>query len=223
MAGALHLHRWEMELGSGDNSGTRAGMPAVGGGGGGGGRPRGQPPSQKGQFRKGTDGQISERCICCKLEGAALPADTGRKTNPKLTGLEMLGHPGPQKGKGKDSDIRFAPWSERGISWVKKRSATALECRWPTGTGPMCFKCAKKCRTLPCGNVLPAQHLESARREWRLCGKSAPPYIYSCVAADGSYVEACDPLAQHGPVALPPGINAGMRDAVPRNIAWSRS
>ena len=119
------------------------------------------PPSRKGKYSQGTDGRVSQRCICCELEGDAVPKKKG--TNTKLIGLEMLGHPGPDPGKG--DDIRFAPWEEREIGWVEKKSKTKMNVNWPEGTGPMCHVCAQKCRTLPCGAVLPVQHLESARRE----------------------------------------------------------
>ena len=31
-----------------------------------------QPPSRKGQYSKGGDGKLKERCICCQREGADL-------------------------------------------------------------------------------------------------------------------------------------------------------
>ena len=128
-----------------------------------------------------------QRCICCKPEGWAEAKDVpqpkaGAKFSTDYIGLWMLGHPLPDKNK-KD-DIRFAPWDERGISWVKKPKPKVMTVDWPDGTGPMCCVCSEKCRTLPCGVVLPVQHLESAWWEWWLLGNDV-----ECVLCGNGQVE----------------------------------
>eukprot|EP01046_Picozoa_sp_COSAG06_P067304 COSAG06_NODE_17387_length_944_cov_1.172781_1_plen_252_part_10 len=199
---------------------------------GGGGGPSRKPPSRKGQFAKGPDGKQNERCICCKLEGASLPAGTGNCTQ---RGLQMLGHLDTKKDRAV-KDLRFAPWNEREIEWIKKtetkkenaaKPGGKLNVNWPEGTGPMCSTCADVCRTLPCGKALvPWRYLESAWVQWRLQGdKEPPPFVYSCVAEDGSYVDADDERAKHGPVALPPGVPAGKgRNVVPMSTGreWDK-
>ena len=169
-----------------------------------------KPPSRKGQFSEGC------RCICCKRTGAAVPQQKG--TNPTMLGLHMGGHLEPDKRKAEKGDLRFAPWNDRKIEWAKKtetkkKNATKaggkLDVTWPAGMGPMCYECADMCRTLPCGALVPWRYLESARREWRLLGNDAPEFIFSCVAANGSYIEACDSSARRHPcrpARLPPPL-----------------
>jgi hypothetical protein len=111
--------------------------------GGGGGAPR-KPPSRKGQYAKGPDGKQNERCICCKLEGASLPAGRGNCTQ---RGLQMLGHLDTKKDMAV-KDLRFAPWNEREIEWIKKTETKKehyyrthrKQCYKPDNTGYMPFK-----------------------------------------------------------------------------------
>jgi hypothetical protein len=164
--------------------------------GGGGAPPRKPRKPRTGQYDKGPDGKLKNRCICCGLEGDAVPQQKG--TNPTMLGLHMGGHLEPDQRKAA-GDLRFAPWNDRKIEWAKKtetkkKNATKaggkLDVTWPAGMGPMCYQCADMCRTLPCGALVPWRYLESARREWRLLGKAAPPFVYSCAAEDGSYVSS---------------------------------
>ena len=167
-----------------------------------------QPPSRKGKFKTDADSnRTARRCECCGVEGQDVPTPPKGSTTPVQYGLNVMGIMTCNIEKARKGDVRFGDHAvnER-ISWItrpvdKKRG---LSVAWPDGTGPLCYVCADKIRTLQNGDQLEWRYVESARAEY--CAQNdgtTLPFPWSCVAEDGSIVPASDPRAKHGPMALP--------------------
>ena len=166
------------------------------------------PPSRLGKFKpEPGSNRPTHRCECCGAEGQDVPTPPKGSTTPVQYGLNVMGIMTCNIEKARKGDVRFGDHAvnER-ISWItrpvdKKRG---LSVAWPDGTGPLCYVCADKIRTLQNGDQLEWRYVESARAEY--CAQhdgTTLPSPWSCVAEDGSIVPANDPRAKHGPVALP--------------------
>ena len=136
-----------------------------------------------------------------------------------LSGLRALGFMETNKKPKYNewSDLRYddlakldAPtWIVPATNAAGKPLKQGRDVTFPAGTGPLCYDCADKIRTLPSTGTGPRkldwQYVESARCEYRSQNNGAAgEFPWSCLDADGNFVLACDPKAVHGPVALQP-------------------